>query len=619
MKRARYSEPAVVVAWLFVALVPSAAITSTSLQARENECAICDGRRKIPCPKCDGGREQCDACENSGKVVCRECLGKGVLPCKVCAGKGGDTCSRCAGKRKIWVKRKYVWEPGGKNGKGGLRKVIPAHWEPCTHCKKKGRILCRACRGKGARLCGPCKGKRSVSCPACKKRGVDRRPCAACGGKGLIACPRCLHDENNAGRPPPDKVDDVVLNDLHWALDCLERKPLLLPLLALTHVGSLEEPLGIVVLREALQAKHPWIRVVALEELSRFQGMQLAKIGGRDLVVELIKWTRSGDSSSGKIAEKLLEAISKHSPDDLYRDGVTERWLLSVVGFPEGRDLPELSAPRRAGDEEPRGAGEDGGDQERTGKTTVAPRPKASPSAEAREFYLGAERAARNPIDLVWAIDCSGSVRPHFANMRDGARITSRLIAELLPSTHVGLIAYRDRVEARLPVTDNLERFHQSLRRMRADKGGGFPEGVDVALEVALSQKRMALRPRSDVAVVIVGDEGPEENRTKEMTGGLEKLRKREPRFRVHCVNVADPRLRPRVQQFWKELAAAGGGTATFLYPRHDFLEDLCTGMISSVNEKVLRRVLRPIIRAEGWADGGQNLRIVRYPAPLAR
>ena len=92
---------------------------------------------------------------------------------------------------------------------------------------------------------------------------------------------------------PTDRPPEVVVEDLNWAVGELDTRPVLTPLLALAHVGSLRNPYPIVIFRKALRSEHRWICAMALEELLKFDGSKLADVGGEDLVRELVRLVRS--------------------------------------------------------------------------------------------------------------------------------------------------------------------------------------------------------------------------------------------------------------------------------------------------------------------------------------
>jgi len=125
----------------------------------------------------------------------------------------------------------------------------------------------------------------------------------------------------------------------------LDREPLIAPLVAVAHVGSIESPFAIIVLRDALASRHRWVRAMALDELLRFDARDLAEFGGPALVRALVAAAERNVGEASTLARRLLEKIAARYPEALRREGDDGPWRFDENGFPEGSDLPE---PERA-------------------------------------------------------------------------------------------------------------------------------------------------------------------------------------------------------------------------------------------------------------------------------
>ena len=569
------------------AIAPLSFIADRPGTARADECPLCDGTCRLTCPKCRGTGRFCARCGNSGKTPCERCKGKGERACAGCNGTGSVECVQCQGAGRVWVPRRHEWGTGKDGKKGALIRVIPPHWEDCARCGAKGRHACPACRGTGANRCESCKGTRSTACPFCEGKESRRLACEACDGRGWIRCPRC-NDSPREDAAAADRPPDDVLQDLSLASELLHSAPPLLPLLALACAGMHRNPFGIVVFREALDVNHRWIRAMALEELLRFDARRLAEFGGKRLAERLAALGREEDRELRGLAESLLATMARHYPRNVRREGAHGPWRFEPKDFPEGKELPPLLAPADAGDR---------ARSESKGRTRAAP--KIDEEAAARRF--GAEMPAGQGADIIWTLDCSASVQRSFGNLRNAAARTTRIVAELTGALRVGLVAYRDKVEGLLPLTDAAARFFAALRMLRADKGGDLQEGVDVALRAALDAQGMGMRPEGRNVVVVMGDAGPSPHRARALIAALNDLRMKRPRLSVHCVACGNALIAPRESDFLRDLARAGGGRLLQLDQRTRIVEELCVAAMPGVDETALRRILRTIARTEGW------------------
>jgi len=249
----------------------------------------------------------------------------------------------------------------------------------------------------------------------------------------------------------------------------------------------------------------------------------------------------------------------------------------------------------------------------RKGMTTARPKFRGTQAALRISFAAG--EAARRGIDLIWAIDCTGSVSQHLNRMKELAANSSRLLTELLENVQVGLIAYRDGIEGKLRLSEDLDRFLKTLHALQASKGGDITEGVDLALRLALTSKAMGWRQESDVAVVVLGDAGPKERRGEALLRDIGKLRQVVTRVWVHCVKFGNAVWAGGAMMFFNRLAGVGGGIALSgnripavagvmdpAVPEIDLVEALCYAISSKtckVEKKILKRVIQLIIRVE--------------------
>ena len=111
-------------------------------------------------------------------------------------------------------------------------------------------------------------------------------------------------------------------------------------------------------------------------------------------------------------------------------------------------------------------------------------------------------------IDLVFAIDTTGSMDPYIQQARRKARTTTDELVAGGNDVRVGVVGYRDHGDvyvARtfLPLTDDLTRLRPTLAGLEADGGGDTPESVYSGIVEALGSD---WRPDAARSVVVLGD-----------------------------------------------------------------------------------------------------------------
>jgi Mg-chelatase subunit ChlD len=121
--------------------------------------------------------------------------------------------------------------------------------------------------------------------------------------------------------------------------------------------------------------------------------------------------------------------------------------------------------------------------------------------------------AARHPVDVVFAVDTTGSM----GGLIEGAKRTVWSIATHIQKTdadadvRIGLVAYRDigddYVTRDFALTSDLDSVFTELASYRAAGGGDTPEDVDAALYDALH--KMQWRADARKLVFLVGDAPP--------------------------------------------------------------------------------------------------------------
>ena len=198
-------------------------------------------------------------------------------------------------------------------------------------------------------------------------------------------------------------------------------------------------------------------------------------------------------------------------------------------------------------------------------KKPPAPAPKPSPVPATAQTVAKIDKGFYfPPLDVVFVLDTTRSMRQEIAEMRASMLALSRILNRLSPSVRVGVVAYRDQGEAyvtrRYKFTnlrsaagfDGLRKFLASLR---AKGGGDVPEDILSALVVAGG---MSWRADAEQLIVVIADAPAHHkdwSRIIQSAGNFH--RGKPPRRRISAVVTA---RHAENTSFFGRLSQAGGG-----------------------------------------------------------
>lgn len=135
---------------------------------------------------------------------------------------------------------------------------------------------------------------------------------------------------------------------------------------------------------------------------------------------------------------------------------------------------------------------------------------------EASSLRLDGERdEARVALDVVFCLDCTGSMGDEIERMKKTLDDVARRLGQLKgrPRLRLGLVKFRDRgdsfVVEKDDLTHDLEAFRSNLARAWADGGGDYPEDVQAGLAAAVDDMTWERSPRAARLVFLVGDAPP--------------------------------------------------------------------------------------------------------------
>ena len=203
------------------------------------------------------------------------------------------------------------------------------------------------------------------------------------------------------------------------------------------------------------------------------------------------------------------------------------------------------------------------------------------------------EHLQKTGIDVVFAIDATGSMVWVHKKVRERMAQLATYVRNLVPLARFGIIVYRDYQDYEFvtrisqPSFDIL-RGRDFMAGIDAVGGGDIPEAVTQALRDA--EKRIAWRPGAQRVVIIIGDAPPHSREAGEAAEIAERLKARGGRLslldsRVEANRAMLGRISPSegrvdlvkqgVMPQFKRLARLGGGTAATLSAERQLMKTL--------------------------------------------
>lgn len=116
--------------------------------------------------------------------------------------------------------------------------------------------------------------------------------------------------------------------------------------------------------------------------------------------------------------------------------------------------------------------------------------------------------APRKSMDMVFAIDTTGSMGSYISAARDTARSAAAAVFSAASDGRVGLVEYRDHGDAYVartvvPLTSDADMFYDGLNSLYASGGGDTPEAV---ISGVFEAARTSWTPTGSRSIVIIGD-----------------------------------------------------------------------------------------------------------------
>lgn len=203
------------------------------------------------------------------------------------------------------------------------------------------------------------------------------------------------------------------------------------------------------------------------------------------------------------------------------------------------------------------------------------------------------EHLQNTGIDVVFAIDATGSMVWVHRNVRQRMQQLAGYVRNLVPLARFGIIAYRDYSDIDFvtrisqPSFDILKARH-FMSEIDAVGGGDHPEAVTQALRDA--EGKIAWRPGAQRVVIIIGDAPPHRREAGEAAQIAERMKSRGARIslldsRVEANRAMLGRRSPTEQKVdllaqgampeFRRLARLGGGVAATLAAERQLMKTL--------------------------------------------
>ena len=238
-------------------------------------------------------------------------------------------------------------------------------------------------------------------------------------------------------------------------------------------------------------------------------------------------------------------------------------------------------------------------------------------------FAFSPAQAARPVVEVAFVLDTTGSMGPLIEGAKRKIWSIARSILDANPDAEVrmALVAYRDigdeYVTKKFDLTTDIQGLYGELLSLRAAGGGDWPESVNEALDVAVTQLSWSQDRRTCRIIFLVGDAPPHMNYAQDRKYPVVLADARARGILVNAVQAGDARDTERV---WREIAQRGNGEYLRI-PQHGavvVIETPYDGDVSRLQIELNRTVLPYGKRAEQRAIDDKTARVTAAPAPAA-
>ena len=292
--------------------------------------------------------------------------------------------------------------------------------------------------------------------------------------------------------------------------------------------------------------------------------------------------------SAGEAGPEEIDLVLEATPPDELREAEAELDLSELLDVPLDTDFNDLM-------------------MDNAGMAAIAPAmplPSAAVTQRAmpggglisgvpQTFADYIEHLQNTGIDVVFAIDATGSMVWVHRNVRQRMQQLAAYVRNLVPLARFGIIVYRDYSDIDFVTKISQPSFDiLKARRFMAEidavGGGDYPEAVTQALRDAEGQ--IAWRPGAQRVVIVIGDAPPHRHETGEAAEIAERMKSRGARLslldsRVEANRAMLGRASPTERKVdlmaqgampeFRRLARLGGGVAATLAAERQLMKTL--------------------------------------------
>ncbi len=211
------------------------------------------------------------------------------------------------------------------------------------------------------------------------------------------------------------------------------------------------------------------------------------------------------------VRERAWAVMEGLRPDTAGKDpDAWRRWWIGARAALEEEQQAVLRARREARAAAPRAVADE------TGETTPPPED---------DLYGHVEKLRREGLDLVVAIDKTGSMLPWIAAAKARAAVLVERLSWLVPRFRAGLITYDDGARLRIALTTDAAALAKVFGKVGAGGGADWEEGVDKAILLALRQDQVGWSRKAWRVIVVIGDAPPHAQDVAGMLRAIEAAR----------------------------------------------------------------------------------------------
>jgi len=176
-------------------------------------------------------------------------------------------------------------------------------------------------------------------------------------------------------------------------------------------------------------------------------------------------------------------------------------------------------------------------------------------------------------LDVVFVFDATSSMAQFLRQVKIKIANLCMTFKMLVPTTRIGLVAYRDRgddfVTKKYPLTHKTQQLQKFLQGIDPVGGGDYEEAADEGLRVAVTEFNWD--KNSKKIILLIGDAPPHKNEMQKALALAGNFRNRMGGMvatldtSMRSLQPADPQNRQTVIPEFRQLAEAGGGESALM------------------------------------------------------